>query len=145
MKLLEMVEHCGRWPQQACTNMFFKILKTVASERTSDESAYFDPLVEVVACASGFDMTGKTSCGGFFEHQRCVQFEGCVTEPLLTNTAVLFWVENVLFASSQGVLSEVMKLYTPLKLKVFMDGITAFMEGRNRELPGILHLSSGGR
>ena len=30
-----------------------------------------------------------------------------------------------------------MKLYLPLKLKVFLDDITAVMEGRNKELPGI--------
>ena len=37
----------------------------------------------------------------------------------------------------QDALSEVMKVSPPLKLKVFVDEITAFMEGRNRELPGI--------
>ena len=27
------VKHCGRWPQQACTTMFFVIPKNVTSER----------------------------------------------------------------------------------------------------------------
>ena len=32
-ELLEKVEQCGRWPQQACTTMFFLIPKNVTSER----------------------------------------------------------------------------------------------------------------
>ena len=33
VEFLEKVEQCGRWPQQACTTMFFLILKNVTSER----------------------------------------------------------------------------------------------------------------
>ena len=33
----------------------------------------------------------------------------------------------------QDALGEVMKVYPPLKLKVFVDDITAFMDGRNKE------------
>ena len=33
MKFLEKVEQSGKWPQQACTTMFFLIPKNVASER----------------------------------------------------------------------------------------------------------------
>ena len=33
MGLLENVEQCGRWSQQACTKMFFLIPKNVTSER----------------------------------------------------------------------------------------------------------------
>ena len=37
----------------------------------------------------------------------------------------------------QDVLCEVMKVSPLLKLKIFVDGITAFMEGRNKELVGM--------
>ena len=33
VELLEKVEQSGRWPQQACTTMFFLIPKNVPSER----------------------------------------------------------------------------------------------------------------
>ena len=33
MEFLEKVEQSGKWPQQACTTMFFLILKNVTSER----------------------------------------------------------------------------------------------------------------
>ena len=33
MEFLENVEQCGRWPQQACTTIFFLIPKNVTSER----------------------------------------------------------------------------------------------------------------
>ena len=33
MEFLEKVEQCGRWPQQACTTIFFLIPKNVTSER----------------------------------------------------------------------------------------------------------------
>ena len=34
----------------------------------------------------------------------------------------------------QDVLSEVTKIYTSLKLRVFVDGITALLMGRNKEV-----------
>ena len=37
----------------------------------------------------------------------------------------------------QDALSEVKKVYPPLKLRGFVDDVKAFMEGRNKELPGI--------
>ena len=33
MEFLEKVKQRGKWPQQACTSMFFLILKNVTSER----------------------------------------------------------------------------------------------------------------
>ena len=33
MDFFEKVEQSGKWPQQACTTMFFLILKNVMSER----------------------------------------------------------------------------------------------------------------
>ena len=33
VEFLEKVEQCGRWPQQACTTMFFLIPNNVARER----------------------------------------------------------------------------------------------------------------
>ena len=37
----------------------------------------------------------------------------------------------------QDALSEVVKVYLPMKLKVFVDDIPAFLEGRNKGLPDI--------
>ena len=52
----------------------------------------------------------------------------------------LLWVDMELFVYSHCVakdaLSEVMKVYTPMKLKVLVD-ITVFLEGRNAEGPCI--------
>ena len=33
VKFFEKLKQCGRWPQQACTTMFFLIPKNVTSER----------------------------------------------------------------------------------------------------------------
>ena len=66
---------------------------------------------------------------GYFEHQRRVQFEGCAAEPLLTITAILpgsKWMQEAL--------SEVITIYLPLKLRVFVDDITVLVEGRNKEV-----------
>ena len=74
---------------------------------------------------------------GYFEHQRRVQFEGCVAEPLQTITAILLgskWSCLLLRIVLQDALSEVTKIYPPLKLLVFVDDITAFMNGINKEL-----------
>ena len=37
----------------------------------------------------------------------------------------------------QDALSEVMKVYPPLKLRVLVDDVTAFMDERYKDLPGI--------
>ena len=62
---------------------------------------------------------------GYFEHQRLVQFEGCVAEPTPNHHG------------HQDALSEV-KVYPPIKLKGFADGIKACLEGRHKQLPDIL-------
>ena len=75
-----------------------------------------------------------------FEHQRRVQFEGCVAEPLQTITAILFgskWSCLLLRVVLQDALSEVMKVYPPLNLRVFVDDITAFMQGQHKDLPSL--------
>ena len=56
-------------------------------------------------------------------------------EPLQT-TAILpgtKWSCLLLHIVLQDALSEVMKVYPPLKLKLFVEDVTAFMEGRNKE------------
>ena len=71
---------------------------------------------------------------GLFEHQRPVQFEGCVAEPLTTITATLpgsKWSCLLLRIVLQGALSEVLKIYSPLKLRVH---ITVLVKGRNEEV-----------
>ena len=65
---------------------------------------------------------------GYFEHQRRVQFEGCVAEPLQTTTAILpgsKWSCLLLRFVLQDALSDVTKNYPPLKLRVLVDDITA--------------------
>ena len=63
----------------------------------------------------------RVLCGYFDEHQRRVQFEGCVAEPLQTITAILprsKWRCLLFRVALQDALSEVMKVSTPLKLNV---------------------------
>ena len=70
------------------------------------------------------------------EHQRRVQFEGCVAEPLKTTTAILPGSKSsclLLRVALQDALSEVTKIYPLLKLRVFVDDITA-LKGVNREV-----------
>ena len=144
---MEKVEQSGKWPQQACTTMFFLIPKNVSSERPiallltiirwwevsrvkwqhkyridSDASdgrnggaqrIVWEILLEIEKLktsgrrersgSSGFGLglgkgfrTSQSPCGlglrvlcGYFEHQRCVQFAGCVAKPLQTITALL--------------------------------------------------------
>ena len=54
---------------------------------------------------------------GYFEHQRRVQFEGCVAEPLPDHHGYPARVEVELLIA--GALSEFTKIYLPLKLRVF--------------------------
>ena len=80
---------------------------------------------------------------GYFQHQNRVQFEGCVAEPLQNITAILpgsKWSCLLLRTVVQDALSKVVKVvkvFPPLKLKVFVEDITAFMEGRYNELASI--------
>ena len=65
---------------------------------------------------------------GYFEHQRRVQFEGCVAEPLQTITAIMpgsKWSCLLLRIVLKDALSEVTKIFRHLKLRVFVDDITA--------------------
>ena len=71
---------------------------------------------------------------GYFEHQTRVQFDGCVAEPLTTFTAILpvsKWSCLLLRFVLQDASSEVTKIIPPLKLRVFVDDITALLMGRN--------------
>ena len=66
---------------------------------------------------------------GHFKHQRRVQFEGCVAEPLQTITAILpgsKWSCSLLRIVLQ-------KIQPSLKLRVFVDDITALVKGRNKD------------
>ena len=157
VEFLEKVEQSGKWPQQACTTMFFVMPKSVASEgpialmptlirwwealrapevakrpcgigryrwqewrnsansvgniggsgkilckaKEEDQRAVASVLdlakafervsIPVVwACATHFSFPRKilrVLCG-YFEHQRRVQFQGCVAEPLRTISAI---------------------------------------------------------
>ena len=66
-----------------------------------------------------------------------MQFEGCVAEPLRTITAILpgsKWSCLFLRIVLQDALSEVTKFYPPLKLRVFVDDITALLMEKNKEV-----------
>ena len=60
-----------------------------------------------------------------------------MAEQVQTITAILpgsNWSCSLLRIVLQDALSEVTKNYLSLKLRVFVDDITAFMNGRNKEL-----------
>ena len=68
---------------------------------------------------------------GYFEHQ----FEGCAAEPLTTITAVLpgsKWSCLLVRIVLQDALDGVTKIYPPLKLRVFVDDITALLMMKNK-------------
>ena len=74
---------------------------------------------------------------GYFKHPRRVQFEGCVAEPLQTITAILpgsKWSCLLLRIVLQDALSEVTKICPSLKLRVFVDDITALVKGRKKDV-----------
>ena len=67
---------------------------------------------------------------GYFEHQRRVQFQGCVAEPLQTITAILpgsKWSCLLLRVVLQDASTEVTKFYPPLKMRAFVDDVTALL------------------
>ena len=73
-------------------------------------------------------------CAVNYEHQRRVQFEGCVAEPLQTISAILPGSKGsclLLRIVLQDTFSEVTKIYLPLKLGVFVDDI---LWRRNRDV-----------
>ena len=74
---------------------------------------------------------------GYFEHQWRVQCERCVAGLLLSITAIRTgskWSCLLLRIVLQDAVNEVVKVYPPMLLKVFVDDIQAFLEGRNKEL-----------
>ena len=94
---------------------------------------------EVWTWATHFEFSRKILLvlRGYFEHQRRVQFEGCMAEQLQSITAIVpgsNWSCLLLRIMLQDALSEVTKNCPHLKLRVFVDDITAFMSGRNKEL-----------
>ena len=65
-----------------------------------------------------------------------MQFVGCAAEPLTTIAAILpgsKWSCLLLRIVLQDALSEATKIYPSLKLRVFVDDITALVKGRNKE------------
>ena len=64
-----------------------------------------------------------------------MQFEGCAGQPLTTTTATLprsKWSCLLFRVALQDALSEVTKNYPPLKLRVFVDDITALLKRKNK-------------
>ena len=73
----------------------------------------------------------------YVEHQRRVQFESCVAEPLQTITVILRgskWSCLLLRIVLQDALSKVTKNFPPLRSRVLVGDVTAFMNGRNKDL-----------
>ena len=76
-----------------------------------------------------------------FEHQRRVQFEGCVAEPLQTTTAIFpgsKWSVLLLRTVMQEAMSEVLNVYPQLMMKVYVDGTTIHVWDKNRKTPEVL-------
>ena len=75
----------------------------------------------------------------YFEHQRRVQLERCVAELLQTITAILFVDMDLLALShcAAGCLESSDEGVPACAVEGFVDNITAFIEGRNKELPGM--------
>ena len=72
----------------------------------------------------------------FSSTNRRVQSEGCVAEPLQTVSAILpgsRWSCSLLQIVLQDALSEVTQLYSPLKLRVFVDDITALLKAKTKK------------
>ena len=206
VEFLEKLEQRGKWPQQACTTMFFLTPKNVTSERpiplmptlirwwealgTPAQQRYrvdlgatdgrsggaqqtvWEILMEIKRfnCRAGEEDLGAVALVldlakaferaslrvvrawathfGFprkvlrvlcadFEHQRRAQFEGCVAEPLRTITAIVpgsEWSCLFLRIVLQDAFSEVAKNYPSLKLRVFVDDITALLMVKNKEV-----------
>ena len=66
-----------------------------------------------------------------------MQIEGCVAEPFRTITAILpgsKWSCLLLRTVLQDALSEVTKIYPPLKLRVFVGVITTLLLQKNNEV-----------
>ena len=66
-----------------------------------------------------------------------MQFEGCVTEPSQTITAILpgsKWSCLLSRIVLQDALSDDTKIYSPLKVRVFVDDITALLMKKNEEV-----------
>ena len=86
-----------------------------------DVAKAFERVILPVVWAWAPRKISRVLCG-CFEHQRRVQFEGCVPEPLRTITAFLpgsKWSCLLLRIVLQDALSEVTKIYPLLKLRVF--------------------------
>ena len=151
------MKQCGRWPQEACTTMFFLDSEESHERTLHGASAHLDSLVGVFEapevsrwqqrhrvvewrsferfyCRAGEKDQGAISlvldlakplehvslpvvwawATRFNFHQRSVQFAGCVAEP----AAILFgskWSCMLLCIVLQDALSEVMKVFPPLK------------------------------
>ena len=74
---------------------------------------------------------------GYFEHHRRDQFEECMANPLWTTTAILpgsKWSCLLLRVVLQDALREVTQVYPPLKLRVFVDDITALLMTKSKEV-----------
>ena len=73
---------------------------------------------------------------GDFEQQRRAQFEGCLVGAAPDHDAILpgsKWSCLLLRIVLQDALSEVTKIYPPLKLRVFVDDITALLTGKTKK------------
>ena len=125
------------------------VMGAMEAKKTKERSRWFWPwlrrlsgsvLPVVWAWATFFSVPEKmlrVSCG-LFEHlrRRSVWRVRCRVAPDhhgLPGSKLNFMLPRIVVPA----LNEVVKVYQLVKLKVFVDDITAFMERRNKELPGI--------
>ena len=131
--LLDMgrFEYGSDWIDQGAITLVFNL--ATAFERVSLPVAWAR-----VTHFNFFKQILRVLCD-YFDHQRRVQFEGCV-EPSYTIIPVLpvsMWTCLLQRIVLQDALNEVMKVYPLMKPKAFVDDIRAFMEVRNEELRGV--------
>ena len=94
------------------------------------------PVVWVSATHFNFSRTIlRVLCCGYFEHQRRVQFEGCVAITAILSGSK--WSRLPLHIVLQGALSEVTQIFPLLKLRVFVDDITALLKGKKKGVGGV--------
>ena len=118
-----------------------------AVARATDLAKAFEwvSLPAVWAWATHFSFPRKILrvLSGYFVHQRRVQFEGCVAEPLRTIAALLpgsKWSCLLLRVVLPDASNEVTQFYLPLKLRVSVDVITALLMEKNKFMAEMAHM-----
>ena len=182
VEFLQKVQQSGKWPQQACTTMFFLIPKNVTSERPialmptlirwwealrapevakwqqkhrvgwdatdgrngGARQTVWENVMEMerFKCRAGKKVWEHWPCAGFGEGRSCGCFVGTSSIRGECSLKGVWWSRSrpsrlsclgqsgvglLLRVVLQDAMSEVTKFYPPLKLRVFVDDITALL------------------